>query len=325
MKVDRNKVLDFLRGIAILVMIFLHSTSYYLSNLNAFFFWNWGNFVVQIIVFVSAYLVFSKIESFAKISWSSFFIKRLTRLLIPYYIFLAVLFVMLAVFIPTRLTVSYIFQSLLVIGGIDLGWLVLLFIYLTVVTPVMFYALTRKPILFHVITMVTFLSAVILLFVRPAVHYKLTMWIPWLFMFNLAYYYFRLESKVKIKAALMLFVTGLITFIASFIVLNTYDLPIMLFKNKYPPNLFVISYGMIWIGFLYFIYNVYLIRKNYLNAVTTYFSRHSYSLYFIHSLVILALTVFNFHKIFSWPIFFIIVLGFSFIVQEVINRLTRSI
>lgn len=319
MKNDRNSILDFLRGTAILVMIFLHSTSYHLSDKTAYFLWNWGNFVVQIIVFVSAYLFFKKVQSFATTDWVSFFVKRLTRLLIPYYLFLIVLFVILMIFKPAQLTVSYVIQSILIVGGIDLSWLVLLFVYLTIATPFMYYALTRNSFVFHLITLGTLLSALYFLFTKSAVTYKLTMWAPWLFMFNLTYYFVWVESKIKTKAPIILFLLGLTAFVGSFLILKNNHLSTAIFSNKYPPNLYVISYGMIWIGFLYFIYNTYLIRNTYINAVTAYFSTHSYTLYFIHSLVILALTIFNFHKMLYWPIFFPVVLAFSFLMQEALG------
>src|SRR3990167_7983794 len=85
---ERFETIDFLRGISIIFMMFIHSTIPFTYDSFAFGLSNIFQFVVATFVFCSAYLFYKK-EAYLNINHTfSYFKKRLFRLLAPYYIFL---------------------------------------------------------------------------------------------------------------------------------------------------------------------------------------------------------------------------------------------
>src|SRR3989344_3984886 len=57
---DRNTTIDFLRGFAMLIMVAIDVTAFYLSQKTTYLVWDYTHFVVPIFVFCSAYLYFER-------------------------------------------------------------------------------------------------------------------------------------------------------------------------------------------------------------------------------------------------------------------------
>ncbi|MBI3887543.1 acyltransferase family protein [Candidatus Microgenomates bacterium] len=131
---QRTQLIDTLRGLAMLVMILTHTTVFFLQDPSANFLWNWSHFAVPIFVFCSVYLFFQK-SLYDKIAFWSFVKKRFVRLLIPYYWFLLFFLIILFFTKPETLSIKYLLQSIFVIGGVDINWLVLLFMMITIILP----------------------------------------------------------------------------------------------------------------------------------------------------------------------------------------------
>ena len=88
MQKNRSLLIDFFRGSALITIIFIHSLVPYLSQPDIHKWWNWAQYAVQIFVFCSAYVFFSH-EITKKEKLFPYFIRRIKRLLLPYFIFLA--------------------------------------------------------------------------------------------------------------------------------------------------------------------------------------------------------------------------------------------
>lgn len=319
-KPERIGAIDFLRGIAIVVMIALHTQSYFLSDRFIFTLWSYGNFVVQIFIFTSAYMFFKKEESAKTVMSFGYFKKRFLRLMVPYYIFLAVYFPIIFFLDRTALTQTFVVKNVLLTGGLDLNWLVILFLYFMILLPIL-AAFRSHRFLFHGAFFLSLLSSCILFFYKPPVNYKLTMWLPWITVAGVAFYYLALE-KVK-KSAVFMALLSLSVFLITFGFLHVSQRSLVLFDNKYPPNIYYLSYGVVWIGLLLILYPL-LEKRRLLMQGIGYFSRYSYTLFFIHFIVMYVLSKTVAYKTFGWFPFFLTVTALSVILQSILNRLRKA-
>src|SRR5690348_699826 len=97
--------IDLLRGLAMLVMIFLHTSVYFFSNGSyVAWLWNWGHFAVPVFIFCSVFLFFYKSQKFS----FSYLKKRLWRLLFPYYIFVFLFLIAVSIREPAKFNAGYI-------------------------------------------------------------------------------------------------------------------------------------------------------------------------------------------------------------------------
>ena len=121
----RNKTIDFLRAVALITIVLIHSLVPYLNDPLNHQLWNVSQFAVQIFVFCSGYLFFSReFDKEEKVDMR-YITKRLKRLLVPYYVYALVFIPILFFTHHSTATLDYIVSSLLLTGGIDIGWLVL--------------------------------------------------------------------------------------------------------------------------------------------------------------------------------------------------------
>src|SRR4030042_497046 len=137
--------IDFLRAVSILFVIIIHVLQFNLGNPLSRFFWNYLNFIVITFVFCSVYVLElkygNKLNSFNKIFiwWK----KRLLRLLIPFYIYLAVHYLLwnllpnFFIGFDLKNNFDYLKNSVLLIGGVSTNWLPLLFIELALIFPLL--------------------------------------------------------------------------------------------------------------------------------------------------------------------------------------------
>ena len=88
----RDRTIDTLRGLAMFAMMVIHACSYYLKDKTTLFIWDNLQWAVPVFVFCSFYLFFGRKDKFSASDWLPYLKKRLTKLLTPYYYFLAVFF-----------------------------------------------------------------------------------------------------------------------------------------------------------------------------------------------------------------------------------------
>lgn len=313
----RDFFIDFLRGFAMVAMILIHTSYYFIGDKTASFLWNYAQFAVPLFIFCSSYLFVQK-EDFNGKNWNDlgefykkYIPKRLLRLLIPYYVFIPFFFIVLSLVEPSKLTLSYILQSLLLIGGIDINWLVLLFVQLTLLFPLyQFLHQNYKeksfllPIFLLFFILFTFYQDIVL-------SYKWVMWIGWSFFFFVAkaILKFREDSKTQLKYFALLLIPWSI--------LHWGLSPTLLITHKYPPDTYFLFYGILWIIGLTLVYK-YASIPQFLEKSITYLSVNSYQLYFIHYCVLIFLA--SYKHSFTWYTFFLVVTGISVVIQLGIQK-----
>lgn len=319
---QRNQTIDSLRGISIIAMIMLHTNVFYLSQGGwVSFFWNWLQFAVPIFVFCSAYIFWQKPLSF---EWSNIFShikKRVTRLLVPYYIFLLIFLPISFIRAPKNFNFTYIFKSLTLTGGIDINWLVLLFFIFIFLQIIISWLLIRHRCWFYLYTVIVFISAVLLLFIRPKFDYKLIMWLPWSLITIFAYYFVKYEKDNKRMIGNIFLATTL--FVISYQLLMIWSHSLRFFNNKYPPNLYILSYGILSIAVLFLIFKFINSRFKTITNILSFYSLYSYEIFFIQYIVIYLLNTYLKTIKYSPIGFFIVVLSITTITQITLNRLRK--
>lgn len=318
MKRDVN--VDNLRGLAMVLMILTHSLAPYWANKTARFIWEWSHFSVPLFVFCSIIIFFARSFSF---NWKNFFEyikKRFIRLLIPYYIYLFAHYVLRFILNNHELSWSSIKQSIyLWFGGSS--WLVFLFLALSILSPIIFYFYKKNKPLFYFYGLLSFFSTIYFSFFGFS-DYKKIMWLPWSIFLYFCIFFLKLKkNKLNVLISFIFFsAVFVILFITHFYRNNTTSL----FQNKYPPNLYYLSFGFAAISLLYYLSGAGLFKGKFLHYVLSFFSRHSYSIFFIHVLVISIFDWTNLRIIFpvlKWYNYFFVVIIFTYSVQLLINKI----
>ncbi len=313
---ERNPTLDYLRGFSIIIMIFTHSLAYYLSVKTAFWLWDYSHFVVPILIFISSYLYFEKSYALHLNQAISYFKSRAIRLLIPYYIFLIPYFILVWTFDRHKLNLRFFLSSIYLGDSVDISWLVLLFLMLTILLPLVHYLQKYKIKVFYLLGAASILSAVFLMFYRFPSNYKLIMWAPWL----LVVAFTHLVLKQKNFTRNLVAITGLcvFTFLVSRLFLQQFNDTLVLQFNKYPPNIYYLSYGLSMVLIFYLFFRSKYFNSLLLKKIFTFLSRYSYSLFFIQYLVIYYVSKLYEYSKWPWFIFFFVILVSSILIQKVL-------
>lgn len=314
---ERYKEIDYLRGFAIFIMITTHSFSYYLNNALFYTVWDLIHFIVPMLVFSSTYILFQRDLSGKGEKLISYLKKRFNRLLIPYWIFISILFLFFKFFDPTKFNILNFLNNFFLVGGLDMNWLVLLFIYITIISRLFLYIKN-----FFILTLLLFifslLSTITLLFIHPSISYRYTMWLPWTIVVLYTFLYVKFNNN---KFILISLIFSVLIFIVSRIIIIQNNQSLSLFSNKYPPNIYYLSYGIIWLNICLLIFKSKVFYNLPITKFLNYLSKNSYGLFFIHFLVIFILNwVFNF-KQYNIALFFSVVLSSSIFIQVVMNNI----
>jgi len=309
-----------LRGLSMFVMIFLHTSAYFLSVPLVFLLWNYSEFAVPIFIFCSSYVFFMK--KYPIHTWQDIFAhikKRLLRLLIPYYVFAVVFILIERIKEPSKLTYQYVFKNLFVVGGISINWLVLLFICFTFLMPFILYLHTKRGVLFYLFMLISGISAFLLMLYRFPLDYRFIFWLPWSLLVIFSLFVVENEHKKWFFPAMFFF--WMIVFFTLQNLQVSLHHSITMYDNKYPPNLYHLAFGIFSTIGLYVIAKKGIFSLPLIKSLLLFLSKNSYSLFFIHWLVIYVMTVF-FHFTFTWVSFFTTVFLFSIVMQIVLNRLS---
>jgi len=280
--------IDFLRGIAILVMIATHVYGLHLGNSFNFAIWNWSHFVVPGFLFCSGFVLsLSKTDLFTTPKHILMWIKkRALRLLVPYYIYFFLHFLLFLTFpqifnnFHFSKNLDFILHSLTFSGGISVSWLPILFIELTLLFPILSY-FKKKSLL------VPFESIILVLIVlytrnRFQIPYQsLTHWILWLFPFVLGILFSSLQEQVRKRAYLF----GFLILLPIFLFLWQQSPDLILTHHKYPPDLYYLSYTL-GLEFLILFASFYLLKISGLTKIIFFFSQNSYRIFFIHFIIL---------------------------------------
>jgi hypothetical protein len=317
-KIPRLDFVDMLRGLAIVVMILLHTNAYFLKNPISFFTWDWGQFAVPVFIFCSSYVFFQKQYVFASVEdFFQYIKKRIIRLLVPYYIFVVVYFGLIYFQNPAKLSTKYILQTLTLTGGIDINWLVLLFIYFIFIMPFI-QLINKRKLLFVVYSLLSVIVSFLLIFNSNFLNlnYRYTMWLPWTLLIVANYFMVKYEKNKKVVFGIFsvnVFIFVILYFFQKYLGHSTVQ-----YYNKYPPNLYHLAFCVWSTIVVYWIAKKGLFSFFPLKQILSFISINSYSLFFIHYCIIFFLTVFTKLR-FNWVSFFSYVLILSIVVQLLIN------
>ncbi len=298
---ERNTTIDFLRGFSVIIIILIHVNAYFGSIKTAQLLANYSQFAVQIFVFCSAFIFFDrkKDESFSL----TYFIKRIKRLLIPYYIFLLFYFAFIVLIKQEPLSVSSIFKWLLLQGGRDLNWLVVLFLYFLVLMP--FIKALKNTMLFWLLLIASIVSSTVLLFIHSPVHFRWIMWLPWSLVLFFTYFY--TDAKNKIHFLLYSAIINSAIYGISLFILKNQNNTLTFTENKYPPNIFYLSYGLLCISIFILMYEFINLKKYKTHALFSFASKYSYEIFFIHFLYLFIFVEVTKYKQFTWWGLFLII------------------
>lgn len=314
--------LDDIRGISIIVMILIHTNAYFLSNKWAYNLREISQFAVVAFLFCSTYLSLQRPLPLSLSELAPYVFKRLKRLIIPFYVFFTIYILFMHFGVGKQFSQKYIFDSFLLVGGIDFNWLVLLFIELMVITPLLHYLFTKKKKLFFLYSVSALISSLIFLKYSPLPYYRPIMWLPWSLVIIYTFY---LDELWKNKA--LFFWT---TFLFGAIFMSTQQLILLplhhsfsMYYNKYPPNLYHISYSLFAVQILYFLSKKNTFSFSPLQKSIHFFSINSYTLFFIHIIVIEG--VLKWIHPTNWILFFFIVTSISVGIQIALNKVSEKL
>lgn len=294
--INRFSHIDFLRALAILVVIIIHVLSDNLTSPLTRFLWNYLHFIIVAFIFCSGYVMYAlfapKLTTIASIfPWYK---KRLFRLLIPLYWYLLAHYALIFFFprffsgLGLEFSWKYLLASITLVGGSNLNWLPLLFLQLAVLFPILVFAFQKKRVLFWwyiVFAVCTTVGFTIWQF--PYSQYRYFMWIPWSLFLVLPWYFYTRETKrmTSIPYLFLSFMSGYAFFLL-FLVWSHIGRSLTLIDNKYPPNLFYITYESCISFMLLALAPWKIFQKKWLVGIYTYISQHSYALFFIHYIVL---------------------------------------
>lgn len=318
-KSQRIEEIDMLRGLSMFIMISLHTNAYFLSIPFVFLLWDFGEFAVPIFIFCSSYLFFMKNPS--PPSWKGIFLhikKRFVRLLVPYYLFAVVFTLLELIKEPWKITFRYIIENILVVGGIPINWLVLLFVSFTFLMPFILYIYTRRRVLFYLFIFLSAASAFLLMFYPFPLNYRFIFWLPWSLLVVFSLIIIKNE-KQRWFFPLVFLVSFFVFLLLRYLQLSLHH-SLTMFDNKYPPNLYHLTFGIVSIVGLYVLAKRGLFSVPLIKNLLFFLSKNSYSLFFIHWIIIYIATVL-FHPKFNWWTFFLTVLSVSLVSQFVLNYL----
>ena len=302
-------------------MIFIHATAYFLNQKYVYVLWDYSHFVVPLFIFCSAYVAFQRKDA-GSFSFTQIF-KRLRRLLVPYYIFTVVLMLLFGFILHKEVSYQFILNWILLGSGRDVGWLVVLFVYVIFLIPII-VRVSKFHLLGNFLKKIVWLIPILLLFSSPIESFRFMMWLPWTAFLIFVYWFTQDEEKRWFPwYVLVLFTVGF--FLSRFVLISS-NHTLVFTENKYPPNFYYLSYGIALITFLYYLHR-FLTRKrlfaSWLQKVFDFLSKHSYSLFFIHFLFVYILKDLTNYRSLEWWGFFGTILSLSILTQIGINQLTH--
>lgn len=316
----RNVFIDMLRGISMGAVISLHALANYLNDPFILKLWDYQQFAVQIFVFCSAYLFFSYPPVVTFSGLIPYFAKRFWRLYRPYLVYLVFFFVSVLILKPASFSWDMVIKSLLLQqGGVDIGWLVLLFIQLTLVFPVIHFFHSKHRFWYYAAIVFVVYSSVFFFFLPFPYHWRYVMWLTWSFMAIYAIFFIKNEDNPHTRDTSYMIAAAVFVMIVCIQAL--YKETLKIYPNKYPPNIILLSYGVIWVGIFDFLHRHGFFEQLKLVRPLSFLSRYSYPLFFIHYLIIYIMnTGFQLHKILPWWGYWITLFPLSIGAQIVINR-----
>lgn len=329
----RHEQIDAIKAIATIVVMITHVLAYHLGNAPTWFLWNYSHFVVVGLVFCSAYL-FAQSHPTGSFRISLGTIKkRFLRLYIPYLIYVCIHAVLMQVFPDMFLgygwkkTWDFFVSNILLTGGVDFGWLTVLFIQLALLSPFILF-ITRHKTLRAVYAGGIILFIIITTFLRiPMTYSRSIAWLPWSSIVFLACMYADRETEspksMRNITVILTIVSGAV-WLLFHLILQWLNLPYSFNSHKYPPDISYLSYGIAFTGMMLLILTRFPYRPAWVTRLFTYISKQSYQLFFIHFIYLdLVMTRLRSHWILECITVITLTVGTSLAIRLAASRLFK--
>ncbi len=319
---QRDTTIDFLRGFAMILIILIHVTVYFRHDPVAYWLWEYSQVAVPIFIFCSAYVYFKRTKK-EHIDFS-YFLQRTKRLVFPYYVFLFFLFLytffLKKTLIPFDAMAKKIF--FLNVSSRDLDWLVVLFLCFTVIMPLV-HKYSKRLLVFWTFIGVSALTSIVLLFTDIPLSFRYSMWLPWSLVLVISYFVVHYENKRWFFPSILFLLFN--TYLFSRELLISLGSSLTLIDNKYPPNMYYLSYGTFIMLLMYVFYRRYGSISGRIQECFNFLSKYSYSIFFIHFLILYYFLDFtNYEKMEWWGLFGVVTV-LTILIQIGVNSLKKFI
>ena len=145
------------------------------------------------------------------------------------------------------------------------------------------------------------------------------MWLPWSLITIYAYYFVKYEKEKKWIVGNIFLTAALFVMSYELLIMRNYSL--RFFNNKYPPNLYILSYGILSIALLFIIFKYINSRFKTITNILSFYSLYSYEIFFIQYVVIYLLNTYIKTIKYSPIGFFIVVFSITTILQIGLNKI----
>lgn len=298
---NRQHYIDFLKVIGLTGIIIAHVGSPSWAMMLR-------SFDVPLMVIISSLLgekSYEKYEGKGLIPARQYFCSRIKRLVIPTWIFLTFYFMLFALFSRHVQSVKYYIASYcLTRYGIGYVWVILIYLYSAMLTPL--FSKMKFSIKSVILVAATYLIYEIAYFFQIGTTSKFldtTFYyiIPYGLLTYLGYNYNKIY--IKLRYCIVVFSFLLFALLGSYYWI-TNGSPQLVQIAKYPPRLYYLSYGVMWSFSLLLVCEKHGF-KIYANPLIKYISMHSMWIYLWHILALTAYSVLRLPEI--WFLKFIIV------------------
>ena len=290
-KKERYPIIDLLKAFAALLVVLIHVTSRYKGNgaLMAAFY-DYIHFSVGLFVLASGFLAansYRKISSKTEV-WK-YLVKKFKRIVIPYYEF-AFLFVLVSVLFLDKDISKYLgFESikdtLLLSGGVGNNWIPKLFFSFSIILLIDGFLAERVKMFRVLLVSIVFSGATYLMTRTLSIPYIHSNLFGWTLILYVGFFMYKYNSQKTLLSTIAL--SGSLWFLLRAIY-GYMGLDSGIFTNKYPPDLYFVSYNVFASAIVWSVgMNLLplLERSRYLVKLINYISAKSYEIFFYHLLI----------------------------------------
>lgn len=291
----RLDYIDTIRAIGIIGMIIIHVLALHLGSTLSNTVWNYLHFVEVGFVFCSGVVYASQVINHKTMAYIPWLKKRFLRLYIPYILYIIAHITLWRLFphlfqgLGLQWNPLFLFASITLLGGLGIGWLTLLFIQLTIISPLLWYGTqTKKRMLWTGIILSIFLL-ITTIFRLPTVYSRAYAWIGWSFVLFLSFLftkqmYIHGENQIRKLSGIGMIGSLTVFVLTSFYLMLRHE-AFTLTLRKYPPDLWYLSYGIgLTCLFLWLMDRFELLDKQ--SRFLQLVSLQGYTLFFIHFIVL---------------------------------------
>ncbi len=300
MKKKRYLEIDIVKAVSALVVILIHVSGKYTDTEAMKHFWRLIHFAVGAFVLASGFLQANKHLTDTSIrSVASYIWKRVKRLALPYYGYV-ILHVGLSLILPEifdkvnfERDPRFILETVTLHRGVGQNWIARIFILMAlgyVIFQVMKVKFEIKRSFEIALFLSTLISVIFFYFYPIPGNVIYIRALTWFAIFALGIVIFERYKNKKFLLGNIIF-WGIVS-AASYYFTRVLGISRSLFAHKYPPTIYFVSYNMFAASLLLFVSQM-LVKKikfpDFLRSVIIFLSRHSYTIFFFHIIVLDAL------------------------------------